>query len=154
MTHPEIHSFQSKLDYLFTKLKLLDHDAELLAHWARYLCVLVSGYLEVSIRTIFREYSKSKSSPNVANFVEAKLNAFQNPKMGLILELNGSFSHAWQLDLEKLVKDEIKQSVDSIVNIRNKVAHGQNVGITPSLLKYYYKNAKKLVLLLESQCTC
>ena len=143
-----------RLDSLFKKFDDMVDDHELLAHWSRYLCILVSGYLEESIRTIFREYSRSKSSPYVANYVETKLDSFQNPKMGLILKLNGSFNQKWQKDLEEAVEDEIKDSVNSIVNVRNQVAHGKNVGITPSILKNYYKNAKKLICLLENQCSC
>ena len=152
MTNLEILRNQKRLDYLFTKFDALTEDYELLSHWSRYLCVLVSGYLEESIRILLREYSKTKSTPYVANYVETKLNSFCNPKMGIILGLTGAFSQEWQKNIETAVKGEIKSSVDSIVDIRHKIAHGKNVGITPSILKNYYRNAKKLIRLLEHQC--
>lgn len=153
MTYKEIISFQMRLDHLFERFKDLSEDPELLAHWSRYLCVLVSGYLEESIQTIYREYSRSKSAPNVANYVESRLKGFQNPKIGKILGLTASFNKEWEQALENTINDEIKHAVDSIVNIRNKVAHGKDVGITPSRLGHYYKRAKDLVNFLCKQCT-
>lgn len=153
MTHPDILRYQMRLDNLFRKFDDLITYPEILSHWSRYLCILVSGYIEESVHVIFREYSRSKSSPYVANYVETKLAAFQNPKMGLILELNGAFNQEWRVELEKEVEGEIKDSINSIVDVRNKVAHGKDVGITPSVLKNYYKNAKKFVCLLETKCS-
>lgn len=154
MRNREIASYEMRLDRLFKKFDNLTDDPELLAHWSRYLCILVSGYLEESIRTIFRVYSRTKSSPNVANHVETSLQHFQNPKMELILTLCGSFSQQWRNSLEEISKDEIKDSINSIVNTRNRVAHGEDVGITPGILRNYYKNAKRLIDSLEKECGC
>ena len=49
----------SKGDEIYIKLeKGITKDDELLSHWSRYLCVLVSGWIEVSVIRIYREYIK------------------------------------------------------------------------------------------------
>lgn len=154
MRNREIEKYERRLNRLFGKFNTITDDPELLAHWSRYLCILVSGYLEEAIRAVLRDYSRLKAAPNIANHVDTNLRSFRNPKMEPILKLSGSFSEAWRKNIEMSCKDEIKDAVDSIVNIRNQIAHGKDVGITPGILRKYYENAQKLVVLLETQCNC
>ena len=57
---------QQYLDNLFAKItqiqRMSPDDIDLQAHWARYLCILVSGFLENSISTIYIEYAKKKAT--------------------------------------------------------------------------------------------
>lgn len=154
MSNKEILRYQRQLDDLFGKISSLDSDPEMQSHWAKYLCVRVSGFLEVAVSTIYKKYAKDKASPFVVNYVEKQLSGFQNPKMEKILNITKSFNPKWaeELELELRNNSEIKDSIDSIVDVRNKIAHGENVGITYSKMESYYKNALKLVKLLEEQC--
>ena len=85
MKNQEINSNKQKLDHSFDKVKDFSADTYLQSHWARYLCILVSGFLESSVRIIYREYAKNKAIQQVGNFVEGKLEDFQNPKMEKII---------------------------------------------------------------------
>jgi hypothetical protein len=42
---------------------------ELQAHWGRYLCVLVAGFLENAIGEIYSEYARRGASEPVAKYV-------------------------------------------------------------------------------------
>lgn len=151
MKNQEISSNKQRLDNLFKKI--ISTDTDLQSHWARYLCILVSGFLETSVRIIYREYAKSKATPQVANFVEGKLEDFQNPKMEKILQLTGLFSKEWADELRLKTKDELKDAVDSIANNRNQIAHGGSVGISYSQIKSYYDRAIEVIELIENQCS-
>lgn len=152
MKNREVVRYKKKLDYLFAKISILTEDPEISSHWASYLCILVSGFLEVSVRSIYSQYAKDKAAPLVANYVEKQLSNFQNPSMEKILKVVGNFNPGWVSTLEKIVEGEIKDAVVSIVATRNKIAHGENVGITYIKIKAYYQCAVKLVELLEKQC--
>lgn len=152
MKHIEIVRREQRLDSLFAKVRREARDPELQSHWARYLCILVSGFLETSIRTIFARYSSERTHPRVAAFVTAQLGFLQNPKMGKILELVGKFSAEWAEQLEIDTQGEIKAAVNSIVANRNRIAHGEDVSLGMVGLVGYYKSAKKLVRLIERQC--
>ncbi len=143
--------YQQRLDDLFKKVKLIE-DIELQAHWAKYLCILVSGFLESSISAIYSEYAQKCANSNIANYVERQLNGFQNPNMTKILALAGSFNANWRKELEKATESQIKDSIDSVVRIRNSIAHGQNIGVSHSYIKIYYQDAVKVVELIEKQC--
>lgn len=152
MKNIEVVKHQRKLNNLFSKIEDLSEDLELQAHWARYLCVLTSGFLETSIQAIFSNFTQKTASPKVANFVENKLKEFQNPKMEKILLLIKLFSSEWESLLRNRTEGELKDAVDSIVNNRNKIAHGDDVGITYARMYNYYKNAVTVIELIENQC--
>ena len=152
MNNSQIIANKDRLDFLFEKVKILPEDLELQAHWARYLCVLVSGFLEKSISLILKEYTKNNSSPCVVNFVEKKIGRFQNAKMERILELIASFNSDWANALKKELSDETKDSVDSIVANKNNIVHGASVGITYSRIKKYYEDSVILIEKTEKLC--
>lgn len=153
MNNREITQFRDRLDYLFDKVASLGDDLELQAHWARYLCVLCSGFLEASVRAIYCDHVNACAAPHVARFAETRLRMFQTPKMQRILELAGAFKHEWRIELEDATSGALKDAVDSIVDNRNSIAHGRNVGISYAQIKDYYGRARKVVELLEHQCT-
>jgi hypothetical protein len=152
MKNIEIVRYQQRLDALFEKGKDIS-DLELQSHWARYLCILVSGYLETSVRAIYGEYTSKRADENVANYVSSRLGSFQSPKMGNILELTRAFSRQWAEELENATEGELKESVDSIVANRHNIAHGRDVGISYVTIREYYQNAVKVVELIEDQCS-
>ena len=151
MSLVEITRQRQRLDDLFQKAKDLP-DAQIQSHWSRYLCVLVSGFLENSVRLTFTEYTRSRADKSVADFVEGRLQQFQNPKMGTILDLAGGYSREWRVRLESETKGRLAESVNSIVANRHKIAHGESVGLTLHTLFQYYGDAVKVVELLRKQC--
>ena len=122
------------------------------SHWSRYLCVLVSGFLENTVELCLSEYSRRVANVAVANFVTAKLRGFQNPKMSAILELFGSFNPDWKAQLETATQGQLSDSVNSIVGNRHKIAHGESVSLSLSSLTAYYKDAVTVVELLQRTC--
>lgn len=127
-------------------------DPELIAHWTRYLCVLASGLIEVSIREAFSEYAKTKAETRVGSYVERQLDRFQNPKMSKILDLAGAFDPVWARELRDKTAGEMNDAVDSIVNNRNRIAHGDNVGLSLYQLQAYYRSACRMLDMIETLC--
>ena len=152
MRNVEAVRYKQRLDHLFEQISALPDDIELQSHWSRYLCILVSGFLETSVRTIYSQYAREKAAPNIANYVTRRLERFTNPNMGDILTLSGMFNNEWRDQLENATEGELKAAVDSIVANRNLIAHGANVGIGFNTIKGYYKSAVKVVELIESNC--
>lgn len=148
----EVDRARKRLDALFARGKSLLGDPELQSHWSRYLCVLISGFLEVSIQTLYTEYAKDKASPRIANFVQAHVTDFKNPNMEKVLNIARSFSPDWADTLETATQDKIKASIDSIVAVRHLIAHGKSVGMSFSNVSQYYGDAVALIELIEEQC--
>lgn len=148
----EARQNKQRLDALFSQISNFSGDIELQSHWARYLCVLVSAFLETSVLAVYSEYASKRAKPDVASFVRSRLKGFQNPNMNKILDLTGAFNPEWKTQLRAATEGEPKEAVDSIVANRNKVAHGESVGITYSRIQGYYTNAVKVIELIDKQC--
>lgn len=85
----EVHRQRTKLDAKFKRISEANLDTELLADYSKYLCVLVSGFLETSIYEILISYAKNKSSPAVLKYVDSQLSWWTNPSADKINSLVG-----------------------------------------------------------------
>lgn len=140
----EADKLKKRLDSTFGRAPVAG-DPEVLADFARYLCVLVSGYLESVIVALVVDYAARRSAPEIAAFVDAQLKNWTNPKVNKILALAQSINPAWKVDLEAFIVDEKKESIDSLIAIRHKIAHGESVGTTLGQIKQHYQNVQKVV---------
>lgn len=139
---------KQRLDNLYSKIESVD-EPEMKSQWAKYLCVLTSGYIENSVRNIITDYSENKSAPALASFITRKVNNVTNLKHNNIVSLLESFSLDWAQAYESNVTDEQKDAVTSVVANRHLIAHGKNVGITYASVKKYYDDIIPTVELIH-----
>ena len=152
MTRKYLWNHKLYIDSLFEKGASFKGKEESLAHWTRYLCVLVSGWLEISVCEIYGDYAEKKSSGHVSHYVSKQLDKFWDPSMDKILALTCDFSPDWMKMLEGATKGEIKAAINSIVSQRNLIAHGESSSISFEQLKKYYDKAIEGIRIIESQC--
>ena len=152
MKNLEISRRKQALDHLYSQISRLKEDPELQAHWARYLCVLTSGFMEQSIRVIFADYARRQAGPHVGNYVSDQLRAFQNAKMEKILNLVRQFNPTWEEEVRSATSDDVRVAIDSIVARRHEIAHGMSSGISFYQMRDYYSRAVKILEILEQQC--
>ena len=117
MSLEEITRRKQHIDELFKLSNGLSPEVQ--AHWSRYLCILVAGFLEVSVQVVYSEYARGKAHPNIISYVERKLREFQNPNMQRIGEVARSFSAQWGTELER--DTTIRDSINSIINNRHQI---------------------------------
>jgi hypothetical protein len=117
----------------------------LLSDFARYLTVLVSGYLEKSVVALAIECCRQQASPTILKYATSRLASVRNLKMQRIFELLGSFDPSWRTNVEGSVDDELKDAVNSVIGLRNRIAHGEYVDITYARIEDYYERVKVVV---------
>jgi hypothetical protein len=139
MSNGSLHSISSRLDRVFESSKGIS-DEEIKSHYARYLCILLSGYLEESIKIIIRDYSSMKASPNLSNYINTSLHNLTNLNCEKIGNTLSYFNNNWKDKFENSLTGEEKDSIDSVVANRHLIAHGQNVGVSYVRVKLWYKN--------------
>ena len=78
-----IESQRSTIESLIQRVgqqkSFVDHP-DLLAEWARYLCVRISGAIEVCVREILVEYADIRGGPQLRNFVQSRLSRSGGPE--------------------------------------------------------------------------
>lgn len=150
--NPILLSEKQRLDSLFDRISTLPIDDEIHAHWSRYLCVLISGFIENAMRILLTEYTKNKSHPNVSNYVSKQIKGITNLNNEKILQLLGSFDSEWRNVIEQKITDAQKDAIDSIVANRHNIVHGRSVGITVPRVKNYYHRILAVIDAIESDC--
>ena len=119
---------------------------------SKYLCVLVSGFIEQSIRDVYREYA-NKANPRVQTLVSQLLDEqIQSPNAKNLVELAGKLDREWGIQLEELMGEEYKSAVDSVVSNRHRIAHGQDSQVTYRMIREWYEAVNKVVEFVEDQC--
>ena len=129
-------------------------DIELSAHWGRYICVLTAGFLEKSIQEVYSEFVHAASSPAVARFAESKLDRINNPKAGQFVETARSFKPEWAEDLQLFLDEgggRRRNAIDSIMNNRHQIAHGDGAQITVHRVREYLPHCIEVVEFIEDQ---
>jgi len=145
---------RQRLMWLISEADKFEADQmELRAHWARYLCVLSSGFLENALKDIYGRYVRARCDPAIANYVERTLSQVRNPKSSKFVETAKSFNQEWEWELEDLLNsDGNREALDAIISNRNLIAHGQNSNITLAQIKTYVAKCERVIELIEQQC--
>lgn len=127
-------------------------DIELYSHWAKYICVLVSGLLENSIHELYNEFVKKSSHEPVARYAEIQLNKIKNPNTEAFLNIAGSFKDTWRSELDNFISTSgQKEAIDAIIANRHHIVHGKQSGITLARIKDYYKKSLEVLEFIEKQ---
>lgn len=127
-------------------------ELELQAHWAKYLCVLVSGVLENALVELYQDFSSRAASEPVANFAGSRLVKIQNPNADRFLQTARSFKISWGDELESFLEsDGRKDAIDSVMNNRHQIAHGKSSGITVARVRSYLDKAEEVLDFIEKQ---
>lgn len=141
-----LHAMEQRLDNTFKRVDTLPQtDLELRADFARYLCVLVSGYLETAIAQLLTDYAIRNAHRQVADFVGRSLDRLTNTNRQRILDTLAKFSGDWHDQGASFITEEREAAVNSVVANRHQIAHGNSVGVTISQIRYHYKAIKSVV---------
>lgn len=149
-----IHSHRQRIEAAFERSEELAlHDQEeLLADYAKYLCVLVSGFIEKSLAEIALEHARRVSAPSVQRFVEKNTARFTNANAEKVLQLLGSFDPEWRNSIENILVDQYKDAFDSVVSLRHQIAHGASVGVTYVRIREYFKAISEVIDRIQDLC--
>jgi hypothetical protein len=147
---PQVDSLRKRLDAAFARVaSLKEMDLEVQSDFARYLCVLVSGYVETVVAQIAIEHCERRAQPSVSSYAGSQLSRVQNVNADRLLQLMGYFDSAWRKELEAFIDGRRKEALDSVVALRNEIAHGKHVGVTYARIREYYLSIKEVVEFVE-----
>ena len=155
MRNPDLNRELNRLRNLISRTNLATEDIELQGHWGQYLCVRAAGFVESGLQAIYSDYAWSSSSVQVARYVNSRLEAIYNPNAQRFMDVAGSFSPTWREELQEYLQRDDglrKEALDSIMNNRNQIAHGKNVGITVHRVRDYMERCVEVLEFIEDQC--
>lgn len=140
-------------------IKRVGHDPstralEMQGHWARYICVLTSGYVENAVRDIYGRYIRKNSYSNpVIRYTTKQLEGIQNPRPDRLIKIAAAFDPEWGRALERyLDQDYRSDAIDAIMSHRHLIAHGRSSNITVGQINQYLAKVIEVAEYMEVQC--
>lgn len=129
-------------------------DLNIVSHWGRYLCIMAAGFLEQSIQTIYQDFANRSAPPRVARYVSRRLRRVRNPNAEEFLQTAGHFDNQWRLDLQEFFSRDArpKEAINSIMSLRNNIAHGGSASIAPHTVRDYLEQSVQVLEFIEDQC--
>jgi hypothetical protein len=148
----QVHILQKRLDSTFDRIRQIQtHDLEIHSDFARYLCILVSGFIETAIEELAVDHCRQRASITVSSYTTRQLSRIQNLKTEKILQFIGAFDTNWREELKDFMEGPRKDAINSVVELRNKIAHGESVGVTYARINSYYQLVKEVIDFLENK---
>ena len=141
-----IATARTRLDSTFERIGAIPlEEAELRSDGSRYLCVLVSGFLEKSVVALILSYVARVSHPRITSLTESKLKNTTNLKSEKLSQLIGSIDSKWGQALREFLEDDAKAAIDSVVDLRHQIAHGAHTGVSYINIQEYYRQVCRVV---------
>lgn len=128
------HTYRARLENL-AKKEPAEPDEQ--ADWAKYLSVLVSGYLEQALKEILLEFADRHDASRLQNYIEATWPESRNMKVSNIKEILGHFDQVWVGKFDSWINcgDQYKSEINSLIASRNDIAHGKEANTTNVTLR-------------------
>ncbi|GBQ98679.1 HEPN domain-containing protein [Gluconobacter cerinus] len=143
------HSYRARLEALARKSP---SDPEEQADWAKYVSVLISGYIEQSFKEILLEFVSSHEISRLDKYISDTWPESRNMKISNIDFILRSFDLSWSEKFNRWLesKDNYKSEINSLIASRNDIAHGKEANTTNVTLRSMrYRLAISLELIDE-----
>lgn len=147
------HNLRSQLAEIDRLLNILPTDNEVQAHWGRYMCVMVAGFLENALQEVYKDFVRSSNDENVVRYASKQIARTTNPDGGRFLQTAREFNETWRNELRQFIaRDGRREAIDSIMKNRNSIAHGGQSVMSPRDVRMYLDKGIEVIDFIENQC--
>ena len=134
---------RARVQAVFERAAAANATAEVESDLARHLCVLVSGFVEKSVAELLAAFARRVGSPVLQNYVENNLRRLTNVNKEKLLQLLGSFEADWCKEYAAFVVDEREAALNSVVALRNQIAHGELSTLSLGRMRNYWGTSRR-----------
>lgn len=143
----------ARIDDVFSRAIGFDDDPVVQADYARYLCVLVTGFLEQAVVRVLLNYVEASGDPSLSRYVAATLQRPGSMQAQEILRLVGSFKEDWRTLLDARLTTRHRDAIGSVYANRNRIAHGEDVDLAYRQVRREYDLVREAIGFLEETVT-
>lgn len=121
------------------------------SYFAKFLVVYISGIFEEAVENIVIDFTERNTSRvEIITYIENNMkNHFRNPSFPNLMKLVGLFGgEKWKNELRESAFGGV--ALDSIVNNKNALAHGQLSTFTLADVKQYYRDSRPVIEKIDS----
>lgn len=148
MPSSRIDALKSRLGATFERADAFSENPTALADYARYLCVLVSGFIERAVDDILHEYIGERSHPSIHRYAQRNIRS-RNVNTERLFQILTQFDPNWTAQLQSNLSPAQIAAINSIHGNRNRIAHGEDSDLTFYQVRNAYEMIQEVVALLE-----
>ena len=156
MKHKNRDKFRKRLDSMFTNIPEVKDDSiqgttYLHSVWSKHLCVLVSGYLEQSMKELVFEFCDSAASPHVYRYVEKTWPKSKNMRWEQVTKVISNLNEEWGHNVNAWFEnnDSRKSELNSLIQWRNDISHGKDANTNHLSIPKVQKHYQTIKLLVD-----
>ena len=142
---------RARVQAVFERAAAANLAVEMQSDLARHLCVLVSGFVERSVTDLLAAFAGRVGSPVLQSYVENSLRRLTNVNKEKLLQLLGSFDPDWRTEYDAFIVDEREAALNSVVALRNRIAHGEFSALSLGRMSEYWGGIQKIIDHLEDK---
>lgn len=115
------------------------------ADYARHICVLVSGFVERAVAELIVAYAEDKAARPIKSYLDATLSRVNNLDKDRLLRVIGALDASWADSLDSFIDDKRQAALNSIVGLRNDIAHGGGGSLSLRGVEQYWLSVQEIV---------
>ena len=138
-----------RLDDVFLRASRFSNQPEVEADYARYLCILVTGFLEKSVEQAILNYVDSQGNHRLSSYVAETLRSGRSMRAETIFKIVGDFDEQWKSLLVLKLTLRHREAIGSVYASRNKIAHGEDVDLPYRQVSSDYALVREAVGFIE-----
>ena len=139
----------TRIDDVFERAVGFDDEPDIQADYVRYLCVLVTGFLEQAVVRVILNYVDALGDPSLSRYVAETLRRPGSMQVEQILRLVGRFNEDWRTELGEKLTTRHREAIGSVYASRNKIAHGEDVDLAYRQIRGDYDLVREAIDFLE-----
>lgn len=123
-----VQSHRAKTKSLADLCKLYANidDTRIQGYLAKYLAIMASAYVEISVKEELSAFCESRSHPFIREFVKTTVSLENSLGCGKIEAILGKFDkRIWDVLKGSLTEEQVS-SIDSLKALRDQIAHGKD----------------------------
>lgn len=145
---PWIFREREYVEVVFKRAAGVDGLDPLSGDMAKYLVILVSGWVEQSLYELARERCRREVGGGpLLSFALSHLDRTHNPWSEHIRSTVSRFSEDWATTFDSILTDDRRDALHSVLGLRNVIAHGEsrNAATSVGRVKGYFDTCVELM---------
>ena len=149
----EIDSCRIELEMILASIPLFGVGGSIISFLTKFAIIRSCGSIERSFKIIVYEKASITASLEVKKYLENTIiESSINPSLDNINKLLSRFGGNWQTEFKNQMRAHSKKekdSLQSLVDLRNEFAHGGNPTATAISIKEYFEDSIKILEVLD-----
>lgn len=142
---------RTELDHVQTTIGAVGIMSPVTPYLTKYAVIRACGSIEVSFKALVADFCSRRSKKQVKRFIHMKIRkGSTNPSQSNIMNILNLFDEDWKKSFKANLKadpdkQQLLDSLQSLVDARNEFAHGGNPTLTIADILQHFDRARRVV---------